>query len=82
MGMNIFKDIMANVRDLVGGRSGVTQRALRDGRQIEMAELRKEAVRVGADAVIGIDLDYLEAGTGSAMNMFLISANGTAVKLK
>ena len=82
LGMNVFKDLMANARDLFGGRSKVTQDALRNARQTAMLELRKEAVRVGADAVIGIDLDYLEMGTGSSTTMFLVSANGTAVKLK
>ena len=79
VGANIFSDLFASVRDIVGGRSGAYEGALRDARTQALAELRAEANDLGADAVIGIDLDYEVLGkTGS---MLMVSASGTAVKL-
>jgi uncharacterized protein YbjQ (UPF0145 family) len=78
-GANIFSDMFASVRDIVGGRSGAYEGALRDARTQALAELKLEAKDLGADAVIGIDLDYEVLGkTGS---MLMVSASGTAVKL-
>ena len=79
VGANIFKDLFASVRDIVGGRSGAYEGALRDARQTALDELRQEAVMLGADGVIGIDLDYEVLGQGGSMLM--VSASGTAVKL-
>ena len=79
VGANIFKDLFASVRDIVGGRSGAYEGALRDARQTALEELRQEAVMLGADGVIGIDLDYEVLGQGGSMLM--VSASGTAVKL-
>lgn len=80
VGMNIFKDILTGVRNIVGGRTGNVQTALRDIRQQALRELRSEAARLGADAVVGVDLNYNEIGaTGSTMLMLV--ASGTAVKL-
>jgi uncharacterized protein YbjQ (UPF0145 family) len=79
-GVNILRDLFAAVRDVFGGRSASMQRVLRDARKTVLAELRKEAEIVGADAVIGIDLDYQEISGGGGMLM--IVASGTAVKLK
>ena len=77
-GMNIFKDLFANVRDFVGGRSEAVQKTMRDSRRTALYELKKEAYEVGANAVVGVDLDYVElAGTGSSMVMLV--ASGTAV---
>ena len=81
VGMNVFKDIFSKVRDFVGGRAGSVQDTLRDIRNQALDELREEASRVGADAVIGIDLDYSEFSGGGRSMLFLV-ANGTAVKLK
>ena len=81
VGMNIFKDIFSAVRDVVGGRAGAVQDTLRDLRNQALEELREEAVRVGADAVVGVDLDYSEF-SGGGRSMLFIVANGTAVKLK
>ena len=79
VGANIFKDLFASVRDIVGGRSGAYEGALRDARRTALEELRQEAVMLGADGVIGIDLDYEVLGQGGSMLM--VSASGTAVKL-
>ena len=63
-GMNIFKDLFAGVRDIVGGRSEAVQKTMRDSRKTALYELKKEAYEVGANAVVGVDLDYVElAGT-------------------
>ena len=79
-GMNIFRDVFAGIRDIVGGRSKASQKLLRDARRTAMGELRREALMVGADAVIGIDLDYQElSGTGKG-GMLMVVASGTAVK--
>ena len=80
-GMNIFRDIFSTIRDVVGGRSRATQNVLRDARKTCLSELKEEAVAVGADAVIGVDLDYSEISGGGGGMLFLV-ASGTAVKLK
>ena len=80
-GMNIFKDLFAGVRNNVGGRSEAVQKTMRDSRRTALYELKKEAYEVGANAVVGVDLDYLElAGTGSSMGMLV--ASGTAVVIE
>ena len=81
VGMNIFKDMFSAVRDIVGGRAGAIQDTLRDLRGQALEELRQEASRVGADAVVGVDLDYSEF-SGGGRSMLFIVANGTAVRLK
>lgn len=73
-GANIFRDIFARVRDIVGGRSRATQNILHDAREIALTELREKAHALGANAVVGIDLDY--SGYGS---MLFVVASGTAV---
>lgn len=80
-GMNIFKDLFAGVRDIVGGRSKAVQQTMRDSRRTALYELKREAYEVGANAVVGVDLDYVElAGTGSSMVMLV--ASGTAVRIE
>ncbi len=76
-GMNIFKDLFAGIRDIVGGRSEAVQRTMRDSRRTALYELKKEAHMVGANAVVGVDLDYMEMST--AGSMVLLVASGTAV---
>ena len=76
-GMNIFKDLFAGVRDIVGGRSKAVQKTMRDSRRMALYELKKEAHAVGANAVVGIDLDYMELSSGGTM--VLLVASGTAV---
>ena len=78
LGANIFKDLFAGVRDIVGGRSGADEEELRKAREIAMSELAAEATSRGADAVVGIDLDYETVGQGS---MLMVTASGTAVRL-
>jgi uncharacterized protein YbjQ (UPF0145 family) len=78
LGANIFKDLFAGVRDIVGGRSGAYEEELRRAREIAMQELAAEATARGADAVVGIDLDYETVGQGS---MLMVTASGTAVRL-
>ena len=80
-GMNIFKDLFAGVRNVVGGRSKAVQKTMRESRRTALYELKREAYEVGANAVVGVDLDYVElAGTGSSMVMLV--ASGTAVRIK
>jgi uncharacterized protein YbjQ (UPF0145 family) len=79
VGANIFKDLFAGIRDIVGGRSGTYESTLRDARKTAINELIEEARALGADGVIGIDLDYEVLGQGGSMLM--VSASGTAVKL-
>lgn len=79
IGANIFKDLFAGIRDIVGGRSGAYESAMRDARSEALADLEAEARRLGADAVIGIDLDYEVVGSNGSMLM--VSISGTAVKL-
>ena len=77
MGANIFKDLFAGIRDIVGGRSATYERELRRARDIAMDEIRAAAAEMGANAVVGIDLDYETVGTNASMLMVTIS--GTAV---
>ena len=81
-GMNIFKDIFASARDFFGGRSETTQKVLRDARKTVLLELRKEALSLGADAVISVDLDYQELSGGGKNGMIMLVASGTAVLLE
>jgi uncharacterized protein YbjQ (UPF0145 family) len=80
-GMNIFKDLFSGVRNIVGGRSEAVQSTMRDARKTVLSELKREAHAVGANAVVGVDLDYVElAGSGSSMLMLV--ASGTAVVIE
>ena len=79
-GMNVFKDILANVRDVLGGRSGAVQSTLDEARQVAFQEIRVKAAELGADAVIAVDIDYHSISTGSAANMMMVAVSGTAVK--
>ena len=79
LGANIIKDFFAGVRDIVGGRSASYERELHQAREIALKDLAEEAEKVGATAVVGIDLDYEVVGQGSSMLM--VSISGTAVVL-
>jgi uncharacterized protein YbjQ (UPF0145 family) len=78
-GVNFFRDIAASIRDLVGGRSTSYEEELINARSQAMDEMVERAVRLGADAVIGIDIDYEVLGEKGGMLM--VTASGTAVKL-
>jgi uncharacterized protein YbjQ (UPF0145 family) len=79
IGVNVFRDFFAGIRDIVGGRSGGYQNALKDAREHAMADMQDAAKRLGADAVVGVDLDYEVLGKENGMLM--VSINGTAVRL-
>jgi len=81
LGVNIFRDFFAGITDIIGGRSQGYQKALREARDHAMRDMQEEAKELGADAVIGVDIDYeaIETKRGS---MLLVSCNGTAVKLR
>ena len=80
-GMNMFKDFFAGVRDIFGGRSASSQKALREARRLCLAELRREALMVGANAVVAVDLDYSEI-SGDEKSMLFLVATGTAVTVE
>ena len=79
-GMNMFKDLFAGVRNVVGGRSEAVQKTMRDSRRTALYELKKEAYGVGANAVVGVDLDYVELSNAGSMVMLV--ASGTAVVIE
>ena len=85
LGMNIFRDLTAEIRDVVGGRSGAYQRAIKEATDMCILEMRREAHELGADAVIAVDLDFNEITGGGGLfdgkGMMLAVATGTAVKL-
>ena len=80
IGANIFKDIFATITDVVGGRSGAYEKALKEAKDIAVREMMEAAQAQGANAVIAIDLDYETVGKSSGMLM--VSASGTAVKFQ
>lgn len=80
MGTNLFRDLFAGIRNIVGGRSGSYEKELRNAKDAALEALVDEAEALGADAVIAIDLDY-EAIGGDSSTMLMVSANGTAVRL-
>jgi uncharacterized protein YbjQ (UPF0145 family) len=77
LGANIFKDLFAGIRDIVGGRSATYERELRKAREMALAELSQAAAELGANAVVGIDLDY--ETVGGQGSMLMVTASGTAV---
>tara|TARA_R110002126_G_scaffold175588_2_gene324206 strand:+ start:365 stop:700 length:336 start_codon:yes stop_codon:yes gene_type:complete len=81
LGTNIFKDFLAGIRDIVGGRSGAYEKSLREAREIALDELKAEAHSLGANAIIGVDLDYENISAGGNSSMLMVSASGTAVQL-
>jgi uncharacterized protein YbjQ (UPF0145 family) len=79
VGANIFKDFLATVRDIVGGRSEAYEKALHDAREQALREMSQRAQERGANAVVGMDLDY--EVLGQANGMLMVTCSGTAVKL-
>src|SRR5688572_4511805 len=80
LGANMFRDFFAGIRDIVGGRSGGYEKALREARQIAVADMEAGAAALGATAIIGVDIDYEPVGEKGSMLM--VSASGTAVVLE
>ena len=76
LGANVFRDLFAGVRDIVGGRSGAYEKVLKEARDTAIAEMAREAAELGANAVIAVDLDYETVHKGT---MLMVSATGTAV---
>ena len=80
MGANVFRDMFAGLRDIVGGRSGAYEKELKQAKRLALEEMIEEATELGADAIVGVDLDYEHLGS-EGRSMLIVSANGTAVKL-
>ena len=80
MGANILRDFLANIRDVIGGRSGAYEEKLIDARHISIQEMEDNAIQLGADAVVGVDIDYEVLGADNGMLM--VTACGTAVKFE
>ena len=83
MGANIFKDLFASIRDIVGGRSGAYEEELRQAKDIAVEEMLQKAGELGANAVVAVDLDYETINMGGGHgggSMLMVSASGTAVK--
>jgi uncharacterized protein YbjQ (UPF0145 family) len=78
LGANIFKDIFASIRDIVGGRSEAYEKELATAKKIAVEEMCMSARSIGGNAVVGVDLDYETISMGNS-NMLMVSANGTAV---
>ena len=81
VGANIFRDFMAGIRDVIGGRAGGYEEELRKAKQAALSEMADEARGLGADAVVGVDLDYEHLGGGNR-SMLMVSANGTAIMIE
>lgn len=82
LGANIFKDFFAGIRDIVGGRSAAYEGELRKAKDLAMREMEQQAAQMGANAVIGIDLDYETIQIGNGGGMMMVSASGTAVVVR
>lgn len=79
LGANVFRDLFASIRDIVGGRSGAYEEELRKAKDIAIEEMIQQAQSLGANAVVGVDLDYETIGGGTG-SMLMVSATGTAVQ--
>lgn len=82
LGANIFRDLFAGLRDIVGGRSGAYEKALREAKDIAVGEMIEQAEQLGANAVIGVDLDYETITMGQGGGMLMVSASGTAIRVR
>ena len=81
LGANIFKDLFAGIRDIVGGRSAAYESELRKAKAIAIDEMSQQARELGAQAVVAVDLDYETISVGGGTGMLLVSASGTAVTI-
>ena len=80
LGANLVRDLFASIRDIVGGRSGSYEKVLNDARKTAVSEMTDKAEQLGANAVIGVDIDYETVGTNGSMLM--VTAAGTAVRIE
>jgi uncharacterized protein YbjQ (UPF0145 family) len=80
LGANLFRDLFASIRDIVGGRAGSYEKVLNDARKTAVSEMTDKAAQLGANAVIGVDIDYETVGTNGSMLM--VTAAGTAVRIE
>lgn len=78
MGANIFRDFLASITDVVGGRSGAYENKLKEAREIAIGEMVAQAQRMGANAIVGVDVDYEVVREG----MLMVAVSGTAVKVE
>jgi uncharacterized protein YbjQ (UPF0145 family) len=81
LGANIFRDFFAGIRDIVGGRSGAYESELRKAREIALEEMQEQARGLGANAIVGIDIDYESIQVGDRGGMLMVTASGTAVRI-
>lgn len=77
IGANIFRDFFAGIRDIVGGRSGSYEQVLKEAKDTAILEMKDQAIRMGANGIVGVDLDYETIG----QSMLMVTASGTAVKI-
>ena len=82
LGANIFRDLFAGIRDIVGGRSAAYEEELRKAKAIAIREMEDQAVEMGANVVLGVDLDYESIQMGSGGGMLMVSASGTAAVIE
>jgi len=82
LGANLFKDLFASIRDIVGGRSEAYEQELQKAREIAMSEMEARALALGANAVVGIDLDYETISPSGTGSMLMVNATGTAVTIE
>ena len=82
LGANIFKDFFAGIRDIVGGRAAAYEEELRKAKEIALREMQEQAQSLGANAIIGVDLDFESLSIGGGGGMLMVSASGTAVVIE
>tara|TARA_R110002094_G_scaffold163368_1_gene147943 strand:+ start:154 stop:474 length:321 start_codon:yes stop_codon:yes gene_type:complete len=80
IGANVFRDFFASITDILGGRSGAYEKSLREAKEAALGDMMRQAEKLGANAVLGVDLDY--EAVGKDTSMLMVAANGTAVRLE
>lgn len=81
LGANVFRDLFAGIRDIVGGRAAAYESELRKAKELAVEEMCEAAAAMGANAVVGVDLDYESIQSGAGGGMLMVSASGTAVRV-